>query len=204
MTSVSFTSPNGSFDVQTGLFIDGEWTAAASGASFPVLNPATAKEITQVADAGVEDARRALDAAVAAQKEWGATTTRERSDILRAAYELILERADDIAHVIATEMGKPLREAKTEATDAADMLRWFSEQVQHQTGNFAPAPKGGYRIITTYQPVGPSYLVTPWNFPVSMGARKAGAALAAGCTVVLKPSDPVSYTHLTLPTNREV
>lgn len=194
MTSVSFTSSNGSFDVQTGLFIDGEWTAAASGASFPVLNPATAQEIAQVADAGVDDARRALDAAVAAQEEWGSTTTRERSDILRKAYELILERADDIAQVISTEMGKPLREAKIEATDAAEMLRWFSEQVQHQTGNFAPAPKGGYRIITTYQPVGPSYLVTPWNFPVSMGARKAGAALAAGCTVVIKPSDLTPLT----------
>lgn len=193
----SLSAPHGQIEVPTGLFIGGEWRVASNNNTFEVQNPADETVIAAVADASPEDALEALNVATSVQKEWGATTTRHRSNILRRAYDLLIERKEDIAWVMSSEMGKPLAEARGEVQVSADYIQWYSEQVPQQRGGYSDAPNGGYKIITTHQPVGPSYLVTPWNFPLSMGARKAGAALAAGCTVLIKPAalTPLS-THM--------
>jgi succinate-semialdehyde dehydrogenase/glutarate-semialdehyde dehydrogenase len=169
-----------------GLFIGGEWREAAG--RFPVEDPATGEQLCAVADATPDDARAALDAACAAQADWAATPPRERSTVLRRTFELMVQRADDLALLMTLEMGKPLAESRAEITYAAEFLRWFSEEAVRIDGRYAREPAGGYRILVQRQPVGPCLLITPWNFPAAMGTRKIGPALAAGCTMIMKPA----------------
>ncbi len=178
----------------TQLLIDGDWVS--TGRSFSVENPATQETLTEIADAGVPEAVAALDAAVAAQEAWAATDPRQRGEILRKAFELITARADDFALLMTLEMGKPLSEARGEVTYGAEFLRWFSEEAVRIAGRYSVAPSGGTRLITMKQPVGPVYAITPWNFPLAMGTRKLGPALAAGCTVVIKPAALTPLTTL--------
>jgi succinate-semialdehyde dehydrogenase/glutarate-semialdehyde dehydrogenase len=174
--------------VPTGLFIGGSWRAATGGATLPVDDPATGTTLTEVADATADDAVAALDAAVAARETWAAHPPRERGEILRRAFELITRRTDDLALLMTLEMGKPLAESKAEVAYAAEFLRWFSEEAVRIDGRFAASPDGRSRLLTMRQPVGPCLLITPWNFPLAMGTRKIGPAVAAGCTMVVKPA----------------
>jgi succinate-semialdehyde dehydrogenase/glutarate-semialdehyde dehydrogenase len=180
----------------TSHYINGEWTGGEG--TLDVINPATGKPITQVADASPDVAMSALDAAVAAQDEWAATDPRVRGELLRAAYEFIIERADDFAATMTLEMGKVLAEARGEVTYGAEFFRWFAEEAVRVHGRYGLAPSGGNRIITMKQPVGPVLAITPWNFPLAMATRKIGPALAAGCTVVLKPASATPLTSLLL------
>jgi succinate-semialdehyde dehydrogenase / glutarate-semialdehyde dehydrogenase len=164
----------------------------------PVEDPATGEPLAEVADASPEQGLDALGAAADAQAGWAATDPRERGEILRRAFELIMERADDIALLMTLEMGKPLAEARTEVTYGAEFLRWFSEEAARIAGRYSIAPSGGTRLLTMKQPVGPVYAITPWNFPLAMGTRKIGPALAAGCTVVIKPASQTPLTTLAL------
>ncbi|MEU4311341.1 NAD-dependent succinate-semialdehyde dehydrogenase [Nocardia sp. NPDC024068] len=182
--------------VPTGLFIDGEWRTTAS--TLPVLDPATGQPLCSVADATPDDGLAALTAAAAAQAGWAATPPRERSDILMRAHRLLLDEADRLATVATLEMGKPLAEARGEITYAAEFFRWFAEEAVRLDGGYMPAPGGGSRFLVTKQPVGPSLLITPWNFPMAMGARKIGPALAAGCTSVVKPAEQTPLCTLAL------
>lgn len=177
-------------------FIDGKWIEAPT--TLDVINPATGEPFVQVTDATPAQAMQALDAAVAAQADWAATDPRERAELLRAAYEMIIERADEFATVMTLEMGKALPEARGEVTYGAEFFRWFSEEAARVHGRYAIAPLGGARLITHKQPVGPTLAITPWNFPLAMGTRKIGPALAAGCTVVLKPAQATPLTSLLL------
>jgi succinate-semialdehyde dehydrogenase/glutarate-semialdehyde dehydrogenase len=164
----------------------------------PVEDPATGEPLAEVADASPEQGLDALGAAADAQAGWAATDPRERGEILRRAFELIMERADDVALLMTLEMGKPLAEARTEVTYGAEFLRWFSEEAARIAGRYSIAPSGGTRLLTMKQPVGPVYAITPWNFPLAMGTRKIGPALAAGCTVVIKPASQTPLTTLAL------
>ena len=154
--------------------------------------------VGEVADASPEQGMEALDAAVAAQDSWAATDPRERGEILRRAFELLVSRGEDIALLMTLEMGKPLAEARAELTYGAEFLRWFSEEAVRISGRYSVAPSGGTRLLTMKQPVGPVYAITPWNFPLAMGTRKIGPALAAGCTVVIKPAALTPLTTLAL------
>ncbi|NUT57075.1 MAG: aldehyde dehydrogenase family protein, partial [Thermoleophilia bacterium] len=174
--------------VPTQLFIGGEWRDASGGETLDVEDPSTGETIASVADATPDDAKAAMDACCAVQGEWAAHPPRERGEILRRAFELITERADDLALVMTLEMGKPLAEAKAEVTYASEFFRWFAEEAVRIEGRFATAPNGVGRLITMRQPVGPCYAITPWNFPMAMGTRKIGPAAAAGCTMVIKPA----------------
>jgi succinate-semialdehyde dehydrogenase / glutarate-semialdehyde dehydrogenase len=185
-------------DVPKQLFIGGEWLDAVDGATMPVDDPATGEIICHVADAGPKDALLAESAAVKAQEEWAATAPRARSEILRRAYEIILSRADDLALLMTTEMGKPLAEAKGEVAYAAEFFRWFSEEAVRIEGGFGTLPDGRNRMLLMRQPVGPCLLITPWNFPLAMGTRKIGPAIAAGCTMVLKPAPQTPLSSLAL------
>ncbi|MDR1264248.1 MAG: NAD-dependent succinate-semialdehyde dehydrogenase [Propionibacteriaceae bacterium] len=178
----------------SGLLIDGEWRASSTGETLPVHDPATDEVLTEVADASADDARAAFDAACAAQESWGRSSTRQRADILWTAYRTILERRDDFAHLMTLEMGKPLAEARGEVVYGAEFLRWAAEQASHVTGSYAPAPDGGLRLLVARRPVGPCYLVTPWNFPLAMATRKIAPALAAGCAMVVKPAQLTPLT----------
>nr|WP_037959392.1 NAD-dependent succinate-semialdehyde dehydrogenase [Streptomyces violens] len=180
------------------LFIDGRWQDSAGGRTLPVDDPATGRELCQVADAAAEDGRRALDAAVAAQPDWAATAPRARSEILRRAYELIIERKEDLALLMTLEMGKPLAEARGEVGYAAEFFRWFSEEAVRIDGGMSRTPDGANRVLVMRQPVGPCLLITPWNFPLAMGTRKIGPAVAAGCTMVLKPAPQTPLSSLAL------
>jgi len=182
------------------LFIGGEWREANDGTRFDVLDPADGSVLASVADAGVADAVDALEAAVAAQAEWGATAPRQRGEILRSAFEAITDQAEDFAKLISLEMGKTLAEAKGEVAYGAEFFRWFSEEAVRIAGSFLPAPAGGSRLLTMKQPVGPCLLITPWNFPLAMATRKIGPALAAGCTMVVKPAELTPLTTLKLVT----
>jgi succinate-semialdehyde dehydrogenase/glutarate-semialdehyde dehydrogenase len=182
--------------VPTGLFIGGEWIGTAGGVD--VENPATGEVLATVADASPEQGITALDAAVAAQKNWAATDPRDRGEMLRRAFELLQQRADDFALLMTLEMGKPLAEAKGEVTYGAEFFRWFSEEAVRIAGRYSLAPSGGARLLTMKQPVGPVFAITPWNFPLAMGTRKIGPALAAGCTVVIKPAAQTPLTTLAL------
>lgn len=173
--------------VESRLAIGGEWVAGENG-TFDVFDPATGEVIKTIADASVADATRALDAAVAVQKEWASTSARERSVILRRAWELLQERADDFALLMTLEMGKPLAEARGEVTYGGEFLRWFSEEAVRIAGRFGQNPEGTADMIVSKLPVGPCYFITPWNFPLAMATRKIAPALAAGCTVVIKPA----------------
>lgn len=176
----------------TGLHIDGAWLD--SERTFPVVDPATTTTIARVSDAGPHQALQALQAAASKQESWESVTLRDRADLLRALFDKIHERSADFAGVITAEMGKPLAESRGEVVYGAEFLRWFSEQVAHVHGDYGAAPRGGSRLITTHRPVGPSLLITPWNFPLAMLTRKLGAALAAGCTTVLKPAAQTPLT----------
>ncbi|MCM0614468.1 NAD-dependent succinate-semialdehyde dehydrogenase [Paenarthrobacter sp. TYUT067] len=174
--------------VPTGLLIGGEWRQAASGATFDVEDPATGKVLASIADAAPEDSLAALDAAVAAQESWAAVAPRDRGEILRRAFELVTERADDFALLMTLEMGKPLAEAKGEVAYGAEFLRWFSEEAVRTWGRYSVSPDGKSRLLVQKKPVGPCLLITPWNFPLAMATRKIAPAVAAGCTMVLKPA----------------
>lgn len=174
--------------VADGLFIGGEWVAAEGGKTFEVRDPATGDVIKTIADASAADGIRALDAAVAAQDAWAATAPRERGEILRRAFDTLMERAEDFALLMTLEMGKPLAEARGEVKYGGEFLRWFSEEAVRITGRYGWNPEGTGRIVVAQRPVGPSYFITPWNFPLAMATRKIAPALAAGCTVVVKPA----------------
>ena len=184
--------------MQTGLFINGQWRDAEGGKTIDVINPATGKVLTAVADGSAADAEEAIRVAGETQDSWGRTAPRERAEILRRAYELLIERADDIAAVMTAEMGKPLSEAKGEVTYGAEFFRWFSEEAVRIDGDFTQSPDGKTRIMVSREPVGPSVLITPWNFPLAMGTRKIGPAIAAGCTMVFKPAKLTPLTSLLL------
>src|SRR3954470_421216 len=174
--------------VPTQLFIGGEWRDASGGATLDVEDPSTGEVLASVADATPDDAKEALDACCAVQDEWAAHPPRERGEILRRAWEKITERADELATVMTLEMGKPIAESKAEITYAAEFFRWFAEEAVRIAGRFSVAPNGVGRMLTMRQPVGPCYAITPWNFPMAMGTRKIGPAVAAGCTMVIKPA----------------
>jgi succinate-semialdehyde dehydrogenase/glutarate-semialdehyde dehydrogenase len=180
------------------LFVGGEWRDAGGGATLAVEDPSTGEPLVGVADATPEDATAALDACVAVQAEWAAHPPRERGEILRRAWEKIGERADELALVMTLEMGKPLAESKAEITYASEFFRWFAEEAVRIEGRFATAPNGQGRLITMRQPVGPCYAITPWNFPMAMGTRKIGPAIAAGCTMVIKPAQQTPLSMLAL------
>ena len=180
----------------TGLFIAGEWTEAEGGTRFDVVDPATGEALCTVADASAADGARALDAAAEAQADWARTPPRERGEILRRAFDLVTERADDFALVMTLEMGKPLVESHGEVSYGAEFLRWFSEEAVRIGGSYTTAPDGRNRLLTLKRPVGPSLMITPWNFPLAMVTRKVGPAVAAGCTMVLKPSELTPLTAL--------
>ncbi len=182
----------------TGLLIDGTWRDAAGGGTFAVEDPSTGQVLCEVADATADDAVAALDAAVEAQAGWAATPPRERGEVLRRAFDVITERIDDLALLMTLEMGKPLAESRAEVAYAAEFLRWFAEEAVRIDGRFAPNPAGGSRLLTMRQPVGPCLLITPWNFPMAMGTRKVGPAIAAGCTMVVKPAQVTPLSMLAL------
>ena len=182
----------------SGLFIGGKWRAAASGRTFPVEDPSTGTELCAVADAGPSDALDALDAAAAAQESWAGCPPRTRGEILYRAFESMQARADDLALLMTLEMGKPLAEARGEVTYAAEFFRWFAEQAVRISGQYSISPDGRSRFLISRQPVGPSVLVTPWNFPLAMGTRKLGPALAAGCTAIVKPAEQTPLSMLAL------
>jgi succinate-semialdehyde dehydrogenase / glutarate-semialdehyde dehydrogenase len=171
------------------LYINGEWTAASAGGTFESSNPATGEVIGTVADAGPDDARAAVAAASEAFDRWSRTTAYERSELLYRAHRLMTERADDLASLMTTEQGKPLRAARNEVRYAADFLLWFAEEAKRIYGSTIPAPRTDQRFITLRQPVGVAAGITPWNYPISMITRKVAPALAAGCTFVLKPAE---------------
>lgn len=184
--------------INTGLFIDGQWTESASGSRFEVVNPATEEVIATVADGGAEDAKQAIEAAGRAQKGWAKTPPRSRSEILRRAYDLIINRQDELALIMTTEMGKPLHESKVEVLYAAEFFRWFSEEAVRIGGDVTTSGDGTHRMLISKEPVGPCVLVTPWNFPLGMGTRKIGPAIAAGCTMVFKPANLTPLSSLAL------
>src|SRR5690349_10769924 len=181
-----------------GLFVGGEWRAASGGATLVVEDPATGETLCEVADATPDDARAALDAACAAQAEWAAHPPRERGEILRRAYEEMTARADELALLMTLEMGKSVAESKAEIAYASEFFRWNAEEAVRIDGRFATAPNGAGRLLTMKQPVGPCLLITPWNFPTAMGTRKIGPAVAAGCTMVVKPASATPLSMLAL------
>ncbi len=182
--------------VPDGLLVGGRWRAASDGATFPVHDPSDGSVVKQVASATVEDGRAALDAAVDAFPAWSRTPARERAEVLRRAFDLVVEHADDLALLMTVEMGKPLAESRAEVTYGAEFLRWFAEEAAHVQGRYGANPRGTGRMVVTQHPVGPCYLITPWNFPLAMATRKIAPALAAGCTVVVKPASLTPLTTL--------
>ncbi|HZC69529.1 MAG TPA: NAD-dependent succinate-semialdehyde dehydrogenase [Jatrophihabitans sp.] len=180
------------------LYVGGQWRDAASGRTFPVEDPSTGEVLCSVADATPKDALAALAAAAQAQDEWAARPPRERGEILQRASELMRARIDELALLMTLEMGKPLAESRGEVTYAAEFFRWFAEQAVRVSGRYATSPDGRSRFLISSQPVGPSVLVTPWNFPLAMGTRKIGPALAAGCTAVVKPAEQTPLSMLAL------
>jgi succinate-semialdehyde dehydrogenase/glutarate-semialdehyde dehydrogenase len=180
------------------LLVGGKWVPAISGATFEVEDPSTGTALAAVADAAPEDGAAALEAAANAQEAWALHPPRERGEILRRAYELVMQRADELALLMTLEMGKPLPEARGEVTYAAEFFRWFAEEAVRIGGDYAVAPNGQGRFVVMQQPVGPSLLVTPWNFPLAMGSRKIGPAVAAGCTMVVKPAHQTPLSMLAL------
>jgi len=185
-------------DVPTGLLIGGEWGGGRSGATFPVLDPATEEPLAQVADGDVDDALAAVGAAYDAFPGWAATPPRHRGEILRRAFELMTDRAEQFARLMSAENGKSLRDARGEAAYAAEFFRWYAEEAVRIEGTLMRAPSGANRILTMRQPIGVAVLVTPWNFPAAMATRKIGPALAAGCPVVLKPAGETPLTALAI------
>jgi succinate-semialdehyde dehydrogenase/glutarate-semialdehyde dehydrogenase len=184
--------------VPTGLFIDGKWRDSSDGKTVGVEDPSTGEIIASVADATIADGAAALDAAVGAQSDWAATPPRDRGEILRKAFQEVTARAEDFAALMTLEMGKPLAESRGEVAYGAEFFRWFSEEAVRISGRWSTAPNGATRLMTMKQPVGPTLMITPWNFPLAMGTRKIGPALAAGCTMVVKPAKQTPLTMLAL------
>ncbi|MDF1621735.1 NAD-dependent succinate-semialdehyde dehydrogenase [Pseudothioclava nitratireducens] len=182
----------------TDLYINGEWRKGAQNERFDVLNPATEEVIASVASADLADADAALDAAEAAMTEWAARTPRQRSEVLRKAWELMTARLDHFAHLITLENGKARADAMGEATYAAEFFRWFAEEAVRADGLITHAPASGARILVQHKPAGLAVLVTPWNYPAAMGTRKIAPALAAGCAVIIKPASETPLTMLAL------
>ena len=180
------------------LLIGGEWRDARGGETLAVEDPATGETVAEVADATPEDAKAALDAAVSAQAEWAASAPNERSEILYRVFEALNERADELALLMTLEMGKSLKESKAEITYSAEFFRWFSGEALRLDGYYKAAGNGAGRVLVMRQPVGPCYFITPWNFPMAMGTRKLGPAIAAGCTAVIKPAKMTPLSMLAL------
>ncbi len=180
------------------LFIGGEWRDASGGATLAVEDPSTGETVCEVADATPDDAQAALDAACDAQTGWAATAPNERSEILHRAFELLGERADDLALLMTLEMGKSVAESKAEITYAAEFFRWFAGEALRIDGYYKVAGNAASRVLVMRQPIGPCYFITPWNFPNAMGTRKIGPAVAAGCTMVVKPAQQTPLSMLAL------
>jgi succinate-semialdehyde dehydrogenase/glutarate-semialdehyde dehydrogenase len=183
---------------QRGLYIGGTWREAEGDKRLDVIDPADGSVLTDVADASIADAHDALDAAVEAQAAWARTPPRERGEILRTAFGLISDRADAFAHLMSLEMGKTVAESRGEVAYGAEFFRWYSEEAVRVHGRWMQAPAGGSRLLTIKKPVGPCLFITPWNFPLAMGTRKIGPAIAAGCTMVVKPASQTPLTMLAL------
>jgi succinate-semialdehyde dehydrogenase/glutarate-semialdehyde dehydrogenase len=184
--------------VKTDLYIGGEWRPASGGATLPVEDPATGETLVEVADATVEDAKAALGAAHESFQSFRDSSPRVRGDILRRAFDLIMERADDLALLMTLEMGKPIAESRAEIVYAANFFRWYSEEAVRINGRFTINENGKGRVLTMKQPVGPCIFITPWNFPLAMGTRKVGPAIAAGCTMVVKPAKQTPLSMLAM------
>jgi succinate-semialdehyde dehydrogenase/glutarate-semialdehyde dehydrogenase len=182
----------------TRLSIGGSWAAASDGAEIDVLDPATGECLTRVSSGSEDDARSAVEAAAAAAPAWARTAPRDRSEILRRAFELMVARADALAELVVLEMGKALGEARAEVLYAAEFFRWYSGEAVRNMGGILTAPGGDKRILSVHQPVGISLLITPWNFPAAMATRKIGPAVAAGCTMILKPASDTPLTALAM------
>ncbi len=198
MSSITATEEQRIVDqVPKQLYIGGEWRDGAKG-TLSVEDPSTGESLCEVADASAGDAKAALDAAVAAGPEWSRHAPRERGEILRRAFEELIERQDELAVLMTLEMGKPLNESQAEIAYAAEFLRWFSEEAVRIEGRYAVGPTGAGRVLTMKQPVGACLLITPWNFPMAMGTRKIGPAVAAGCTTVVKPAQQTPLSMLML------
>jgi succinate-semialdehyde dehydrogenase / glutarate-semialdehyde dehydrogenase len=185
-------------NVPTGLYVGGEWGGGKGGGTFPVLDPATEEPLAEVADATESDGLDAIAAAHDALPGWAATPPRQRAEVLRKAFELMTQRAEQFARLMSAENGKSLRDARAEATYAAEFFRWYAEEAVRIEGGLMRAPSGANRIVVVHQPIGVSLLITPWNFPAAMATRKIGPALAAGCSVVLKPAEDTPLTALAL------
>ncbi|WP_421210546.1 NAD-dependent succinate-semialdehyde dehydrogenase [Aeromonas enteropelogenes] len=194
---MSGTTPNSSL-IKSRAYIDGHWCDAASGRTFEVTNPASGAVITQVPDMNAEDTRRAIDAAKAAQPAWAALTAKERSNKLYAWFAAITAHTDELARIMTCEQGKPLAEAKGEVAYGASFIQWFAEEGKRAYGRTIPGFSGDRRLATIKQPVGVVAAITPWNFPIAMITRKAGPALAAGCTIVIKPAAETPLCALAL------
>jgi succinate-semialdehyde dehydrogenase/glutarate-semialdehyde dehydrogenase len=198
MTTISASAEQQVLDqVPKQLYIGGEWRDGSKGA-LAVEDPSTGESLCDVADAATDDAKAALDAAVDAGADFARMAPRDRGEILRRAFEAITARADELALLMTLEMGKPLKESKAEIAYGAEFFRWFSEQAVRIDGRYAVAPNGQGRLLTMKQPVGPCLLITPWNFPLAMGTRKIGPAIAAGCTMVVKPAQQTPLSMLML------
>ncbi|HXM85248.1 MAG TPA: NAD-dependent succinate-semialdehyde dehydrogenase [Stellaceae bacterium] len=185
-------------EVPTGLYIGGQFRAASGGGTFPVLNPATEQPLCEVADGTVEDAKSAIEAASKAFPAWGAKSPRDRGEILRKCFELFTAKKEFFARLMTLENGKALVDSRAEAAYAAEFFRWYAEEAPRNIGEVSRAPSTGARILVQHKPAGIAVLVTPWNFPAAMGTRKIAPALAAGCTVVLKPASETPLTMLAL------
>src|SRR6195256_6084815 len=179
------------------LYIGGEWRDGSKG-TLTVEDPATGEPLCEVADASTDDAIAALDAAVDTGPEWSQCPPRDRGEILRRALEIPIARQEELALLMTLEMGKPVKESRAEIVYAAEFLRWFSEQAVRTDGRYAFNANGQGRTLVMKQPVGPSILITPWNFPMAMGTRKIGPAVAAGCTMVMKPASQTPLSMLAL------
>jgi succinate-semialdehyde dehydrogenase / glutarate-semialdehyde dehydrogenase len=184
--------------VQNKLYIGGEWRDATGGGTLEVVDPATEEPLCEVADATPEDAMAALDAAVETQAEWASSAPNDRAGILWKAFELLMERADELATLMTLEMGKPVAESKSEIVYAADFFRWYSGEALRMEGSWKQFANGTSRVMVMKQPVGPVLMITPWNFPMAMGTRKLGPAIAAGCTSVVKPASQTPLSMLAL------
>ncbi|MEU2358655.1 NAD-dependent succinate-semialdehyde dehydrogenase [Streptomyces misionensis] len=182
--------------IPAGLLIDGQWRPASDNGVLPVTDPATGEVLLEIASATPQDGADALAAAAAAQRRWARVPARDRGEILRRAYEAVVARTEDFALIMTLEMGKTLAESRAEVAYAAEFLRWFSQEATRIDGRYSVAPDGNSRLLVTKKPVGPALLITPWNFPLAMATRKIGPALAAGCTVILKPAALTPLTAL--------
>jgi succinate-semialdehyde dehydrogenase/glutarate-semialdehyde dehydrogenase len=193
------TSEQAAIDgVRKQLFIGGEWRDAAEGGTLAVEDPSTGENLCEVADAQPDDALAAIEAAGEVQADWAKHPPRQRGEILRRAYEMITERIDELALLMTLEMGKTIEDSQAEITYASEFFRWYSEEAVRIAGSYSISPDATQRIVTMKQPVGPSLMITPWNFPLAMGTRKIGPAVAAGCTMVLKPAKQTPLSMLKL------